>query len=61
MFDLIILFSRYLFLLYIVLFLWQAIVYIAYEQGGYLGSPSHAIAMQKGLIVWFHMTVLKML
>ena len=56
MFDLIILFSRYLFLLYIVLFLWQAIVYIAYEQGGYLGSPSHAIAMQKGLIVWFHIT-----
>ena len=56
MFDLIILFSRYLFLFYIVLFLWQAIVYIAYEQGGYLGSPSHAIAMQKGLIVWFHVT-----
>ena len=51
MFDLIILFSRYLFLLYIVLFLWQAIVYIAYEQGGYLGSLSHAIAVQKGLIV----------
>ena len=56
MFDLIILFSRYLFLFYIVLFLWQAIVYIAYEQGGYLGSPSHAISIQKGLIIWLHVT-----
>lgn len=56
MFDLMILFSRYLFLFYIVLFLWQAIVYIAYEQGGYLGSPSRAISIQKGLIIWIHVT-----
>ena len=56
MFDLIILFSRYLFLFYIVLFLWQAVVYVAYEQGGYLGSPSRAVSIQKGLIIWLHVT-----
>ncbi len=56
MFDLMILFSRYLFLFYIVLFLWEAIVYIAYEQGGYLGSPSRAVSIQKGLIIWIHVT-----
>ena len=33
MFDLIIMLSRYLFIFYIVLFLWQGIVYVAYEQG----------------------------
>ncbi len=38
MFDLIIMLSRYLFVIYIGLYLWEAIVYIAYEQGGYLGS-----------------------
>lgn len=30
MFDLIIMLSRYLFIFYIVLFLWQGIVYVAY-------------------------------
>lgn len=39
MFDLIIMLSRYLFIFYIVLFLWQGIVYVAYEQGGFLGNP----------------------
>ena len=39
MFDLLLMLSRYVFLFYIVLFLWQGIVYIAYEQGGYLTIP----------------------
>ena len=56
MFDLIIMLSRYLFLFYIILFLWQAVVYVAYEQGGYLGSPSRAVSIQKGVIVWLHVT-----
>ena len=38
MFDLIIMLSRYLFVIYIGLYLWEAIVYIAYEQGGYLAA-----------------------
>ena len=45
MFDLIIMLSRYLFVIYIGLYLWEAIVYIAYEQGGYLGSPYRAVSV----------------
>lgn len=56
MFDLIIMLSRYLFVIYIALFLWKAIVYIAYEQGGYLGSPYRAISVQRRLIVLMHLT-----
>lgn len=56
MFDLIIMISRYLFIFYIGLFLWQAIVYIAYEQGGYLGSPFRAISIQRRLVVMMHLT-----
>lgn len=56
MFDLIIMLSRYLFVLYIGLYLWEAIVYIAYEQGGYLGSPYRAISVQRRLIVLMHLT-----
>ena len=47
MFDLIIMLSRYLFIFYIVLFLWQGIVYVAYEQGGFLGNPYTAVSMQR--------------
>ncbi len=56
MFDLIIMLSRYLFIFYIGLFLWQAIVYIAYEQGGFLGSPFRAISIQRRLVVLMHLT-----
>lgn len=56
MFDLIIMLSRYAFIAYIALFLWQGIVYIAYEQGGYLGSPYTAVSMQRRLVVLMHMT-----
>ena len=56
MFDLLLMLSRYVFLFYIVLFLWQGIVYIAYEQGGYLGSPYRAISIQRSLIVLMHVT-----
>lgn len=55
MFDLIIMLSRYLFVLLIGLYLWEAIVYIAYEQGGFLGSPYHAISVQRRLIVIMHL------
>ncbi|MBQ3615825.1 MAG: FtsW/RodA/SpoVE family cell cycle protein, partial [Anaerotignum sp.] len=56
MFDLIIMLSRYAFIVYIVLFLWQGIVYIAYEQGGYLGSPYTAVSIQRRLVVLMHIT-----
>lgn len=55
MFDLIIMLSRYLFVFLIGLYLWEAIVYIAYEQGGFLGSPYHAISIQRRLIVIMHL------
>ena len=56
MFDLIIMLSRYAFIVYIVLFLWQGIVYVAYEQGGYLGNPYTAVSMQRRLVVLMHLT-----
>ena len=56
MFDLFIMLSRYLFTLYIIIFLWQGIVYIAYEQGGYLGSPYRAVSIQRRLLVIMHIT-----
>lgn len=49
MFDLIIMLSRYLFIFYIVLFLWQGIVYVAYEQGGFLGNPIRRFPCRDGL------------
>ncbi|WP_304509087.1 FtsW/RodA/SpoVE family cell cycle protein [Anaerotignum sp.] len=56
MLDLLIMLSRYLFIFYIGFFLWQGIVYIAYEQGGFLGSPYHAISIQRRLIILMHIT-----
>lgn len=56
MLDLIIMLSRYAFIAYIALFLWQGIVYIAYEQGGYLGSPYTAVSIQRRLVVLMHIT-----
>lgn len=56
MFDLLIMLSRYLFIFYIGFFLWQGIVYIAYEQGGFLGSPYHAVSIQRRLIILMHIT-----
>ena len=56
MFDLVILLSRYLFLFFIIFFLWQGLVYVAYEQGGYLGSPYRAVSMQRRIIVLMHLT-----
>ena len=56
MFDLIIMLSRFLFLFYIVFFLWQGVVYVAYEQGGYLGSPFHAVSIQRRMIALMHIT-----
>lgn len=56
MFDLLIVFSRYIFVFYIVLFLWQGIVYVVGEKGGYLGSPLHAISVQKRILICYHLT-----
>ena len=56
MLDLIIMLSRYAFIVYIVLFLWQGVVYVAYEQGGYLGSPYTAVSIQRRLVVLMHIT-----
>lgn len=56
MFDLCIMLSRYVFVLYIVLFLWEGIVYIAYEQGGYLGNPYAAVSIQRRLVILLHTT-----
>ncbi len=56
MFDLIIMLSRYLFVFYIVLFLWQGVVYVAYEQGGFLGNPYTAVSIQRRIIILMHLT-----
>lgn len=56
MFDLVIMLSRFLFLFYIVFFLWQGVVYVTYEQGGYLGSPYHAVSIQRRMIALMHIT-----
>lgn len=56
MFDLLIMVSRYLFIFYIGFFLWEGVVYIAYEQGGFLGSPYHAVSIQRRLIIFMHIT-----
>ncbi|MFV0313783.1 MAG: FtsW/RodA/SpoVE family cell cycle protein [Anaerotignum sp.] len=56
MFDLLIMVSRYLFILYMGFFLWEGVVYIAYEQGGFLGSPYHAVSIQRRLIIFMHIT-----
>lgn len=56
MLDLLIMLSRFLFVFYIGFFLWQGIVYIAYEQGGFLGSPYHAVSIQRRLIILMHIT-----
>ena len=56
MFDLIIMLSRFLFAGYIIFFLWQAVVYVAYEQGGYLGNPFTAVSRQKRTLVLLHIT-----
>lgn len=56
MFDLIIMLSRYLFIFYIVLFLWQGIRYVAYEQGGNLGNPYTAVSIQRRIVILMHTT-----
>ncbi|WP_317853683.1 FtsW/RodA/SpoVE family cell cycle protein [Chakrabartyella piscis] len=56
MFDLLIVLSRYVFVFYIILFLWQGVVYVAYEQGGYFGNPFRAISVQKRILVCYHLT-----
>lgn len=56
MFDLIIMLSRYLFAFYIVLFLWQAVIYVVNEQGGYIGNPIFAVSIQRVLIILMHIT-----
>ncbi len=56
MFDLLIMLSRYVFIAYIVLFLWQGVVYVAYEQGGHLGNPYTAVSIQRRIVVLMHTT-----
>lgn len=56
MFDLVIMVSRFLFAFYIIYFLWQGVVYVTYEQGGYLGSPFGAVSKQRRMIILMHVT-----
>lgn len=56
MFELLIMFSRYLFVLYIGIFLWQGAIYVAYEQGYDLGDPDYAVSIQRLMIVFLHIT-----
>lgn len=56
MFDLCIMLSRYVFLAYIILFLWQGVVYVAYEQGGRLGNPYTAVSIQRRIVILMHIT-----
>ncbi len=56
MFDLIIMLSRFLFAGYITFFLWEGVVYVAYEQGGYLGNPFSAVSWQRRILVLMHIT-----
>ena len=55
MMEFLIVLSRYLFIGGIGLFLWSGIVYIAYEQGGFLGSPVTAVSLQKGIVIGMHL------
>lgn len=56
MFELVLLFSRYLFIFYIVFYLYQGVVYVAEEQGGYIGNPQYAVSIQRIIIIFFHIT-----
>ena len=56
MFDLLILLSRYLYAIYIILFLWYGAVYIFGERGRLLGNPTNQVSKQRIIIVLFHLT-----
>lgn len=56
MFDLLVRISRYLFIFYIALFLWQSFVYIMNEQGKKLGNPKQAVSIQRIIIMFLHIT-----
>ncbi len=56
MFELVLLFSRYLFAFYIIFYLWQGVVYVAEEQGHYIGNPYYAVSIQRIIIIFFHIT-----
>ncbi len=56
MFELVLLFSRYIFVFYIVFYLWQGVVYVAEEQGFYIGNPFYAVSIQRIIIIFFHIT-----
>ena len=56
MFELVLLFSRYLFAFYIIFYLWQGVVYVAEEQGYYIGNPYYAVSIQRIIIIFFHIT-----
>ncbi|MFI3175225.1 MAG: FtsW/RodA/SpoVE family cell cycle protein [Bacillota bacterium] len=61
MLDLLIMLSRYVFVAYIGVFLWLAVVYIAYEQGGNFGNPYNAVVLQRRIIFAFHITAFSIL
>lgn len=56
MFDLLIVLSRYLYAIYIILFLWYAVVYVFGERGRFFGNPNSAPSKQRIIIVLFHLT-----
>lgn len=61
MFDLVIMLSRYLFVVYITIFLWQGAVYILDEQGTRFGNPRHAVSIQRIVIIFMHITAFMIL
>lgn len=56
MFDLIVILSRYLFLFYIAMFLWQGFIYVLDEQGTRFGNPLYAVSFQRICIILMHIT-----
>ena len=57
MFQLIIMLSRYLFILYIAIFLFQGFGYVMQERGKqWIGSPSRALSIQRIVTVFMHIT-----
>lgn len=56
MFYLLLDLSRYIFLIYLLFFIWQSIIYIYYERGKSIGNPHAAIARQRAVVVCMHIT-----
>lgn len=56
MFNVVINISRYLFSIYILVFLYMGLVYVVDEKGKSIGNPKRAVSIQRMIIVLMHIT-----